>query len=318
VCAPTINSLRRVLIALMVCFSGTYEVLALNADSTKVTNDETFTERAQEFVESDAGELLVPALLPADSESFNNDGAIISNSDVDGLTIDSSVDFSNELNMASGTTFKLQWVMLALVCLGLIGILLKPRFATSAKGRSVSRVNDNVAFEAHAQELPEISAVLDARGLLSGDVVTQGHAHQSLVENGVTTGSGDSFDVTYLDDIEQNLDDSMELVSVDEVDGKRNDNMTFDERFTRLIEEQDYVFARELLDFARYNEVEDEQYHCERLTLFSAMQDQDGFHDYYNEIAEKIPGFPVALQTKIAQLVVLMAQGQATESSNKA
>jgi len=84
--------------------------------------------------------------------------------------------------------------------------------------------------------------------------------------------------------------------------------MTFDERFDRLLEDKDYDFARELLDFARHNEIDDERYHCERLRLLKAMHDEDGFYEYYYEIESQIPSFPPALQTEISQFVVQLAQ----------
>jgi len=89
------------------------------------------------------------------------------------------------------------------------------------------------------------------------------------------------------------------------VDGE---DMSFSERFERLIADKDYDFARELLDFARYNEINDERYHCERLRLFQAMSDEDGFYEYYYEIESKIPSFAPNLQTQISQLVVELAQ----------
>ena len=87
-----------------------------------------------------------------------------------------------------------------------------------------------------------------------------------------------------------------------------DEDLTFDERFTRLIEEKDYSFARELLDFARYNEINDDRYHCERLRLLKAMGNEDGFYEYYYEIEAKIPEFPPKLQTEISQFVVQLAQ----------
>lgn len=94
----------------------------------------------------------------------------------------------------------------------------------------------------------------------------------------------------------------------DEITVVIEQDLTFGERFDRLITEKDYGFARELLDFARYNEIDDQRYHCERLRLLQAMRDEDGFYEYYYEIEAKIPQFDQSLQTKISQLVVQLAQ----------
>lgn len=87
-----------------------------------------------------------------------------------------------------------------------------------------------------------------------------------------------------------------------------DEDLTFGERFERLIKDKDFDFARELLDFARYNEIDEERYHCERLRLLQAMQDEDGFYEYYYEIESKIPSFAPNYQTQISQLVVELAQ----------
>ena len=95
---------------------------------------------------------------------------------------------------------------------------------------------------------------------------------------------------------------------LDGFDDDEEEGLTFDERFSSLIEEKDYSFARELLDFARYNEINDDRYHCERLRLLKAMDDEEGFYEYYYEIESKIPEFPPKLQTEISQFVVQLAQ----------
>ena len=99
-----------------------------------------------------------------------------------------------------------------------------------------------------------------------------------------------------------------EISELEDFDATNEADLTFDERFTRLIEEKDFSFARELLDFARHNEINDDRYHCERLRLLKAMDDEDGFYEYYYEIEAKIPGFPPKLQTEISQFVVQLAQ----------
>jgi hypothetical protein len=86
------------------------------------------------------------------------------------------------------------------------------------------------------------------------------------------------------------------------------EDLNFNQRFDQLLDEKDFQFARELLDFARYNEINDDRYHYERLRLLERMRDEDGFYKYYYEIESKIPSFPANLQTQISQLVVQLAQ----------
>ena len=87
--------------------------------------------------------------------------------------------------------------------------------------------------------------------------------------------------------------------------------MDFNQRFERLLDEQDYDFALELLNFARHNEIEEDRYHCERLRLLQAMNDEDAFYNYYYDIESSISSFDLAIQNRISQLVVDLAQSKA-------
>ena len=98
-------------------------------------------------------------------------------------------------------------------------------------------------------------------------------------------------------------DNEIELVETDDIQ-----DMGFHERFSQLLEQKDYDFARELLDFARHNEIDEQNYHCERLVLLHAMKDEEGFYDYYYEIESKVTEFNPDIQTKISKLVVELAQ----------
>ena len=127
----------------------------------------------------------------------------------------------------------------------------------------------------------------------------------------VTVSEDVSDEIDYDDgSYEQNeiLTIETEESELDGFDDDEEEGLTFDERFSSLIEEKDYSFARELLDFARYNEINDDRYHCERLRLLKAMDDEEGFYEYYYEIESKIPEFPPKLQTEISQFVVQLAQ----------
>ena len=289
-----VSGLRLFVLATIVSFCCVSGALS----SVEATNQETLNEVASEFApEREADELLLPAVLPTDNNSLHED-AIINVADVDGLAIDTMPGLSNEINTVSLVILDWQWVLLILVGLIAMCVILKPSFVSLLRSRNLIEPNNNV-FE--PQALPEISAVLDAKDLFSGQVVPQNQVNQTI------TAVDHNLEVALFEEVEQgefDVDDSMELVSVDEIEGQGEYNMTFDERFSRLIEDKDYVFARELLDFARFNEIEDERYHCERLRLLMAMRDEGGFHEYYNKIEARIPSFPIELQTEISQFVV--------------
>lgn len=85
-------------------------------------------------------------------------------------------------------------------------------------------------------------------------------------------------------------------------------NLTFMERFERAVLQQDYGFARQLLDFARESELDLPLYHYHRLRLYNSMHDEDAFYNYFCEVEEYMHTYSDDLQTKISQLVLLMAQ----------
>lgn len=91
---------------------------------------------------------------------------------------------------------------------------------------------------------------------------------------------------------------------LDQADGG---DISFKDRFEDLLNDEDFEFARELLDFARYNEINDDRYHYQRLRLCEKMKDEDAFYEYYYGIESKISDFPQNLQTQISQLVVKLA-----------
>jgi FimV-like protein len=122
-----------------------------------------------------------------------------------------------------------------------------------------------------------------------------------VVKNGLPEGT---FDGHY---DESEMDETIEFLA-EEITARENDEaLTFEQRFDSLLQERDFDFARELLDFARYNEINDERYHFERLRMLEKMGDDDAFYEYYYFIEDEIPNFPQQLQTQISQLVVQIA-----------
>lgn len=122
-----------------------------------------------------------------------------------------------------------------------------------------------------------------------------------IVKHGLPSGALDgNYD-------ESEIDKTIDFLA-DEISARENDDdLTFEQRFDRLLAEKDYDFARELLDFARYNEINDERYHYERLRMLEHIGDEDGFYEYYYSIEDKITEFRSNIQTQISQLVVQMA-----------
>lgn len=205
------------------------------------------------------------------------------------------------------------WALAGLAGFVVLSLLFKARLGKLLRSLNLFGSNDSVAFEPPAQVAPEIDTELNVEELLpKRPEPVKPQDYTSLVARKKEAGQEEGLDgisfqeIEHDDDFEE--DDSLEFVSVDEVESDDDGDMTFDERFDRLLEDKDYDFARELLDFARYNEIDDERYHCERLRLFKAMRDEDGFYEYYYEIEAKIPSFRPALQTEISQFVVQLAQ----------
>jgi len=85
-------------------------------------------------------------------------------------------------------------------------------------------------------------------------------------------------------------------------------DLSFMERFERAMQQKDFGYANQLLNFARESELDLPFYHYHRLRLFEAMNDEDGFYDYYCEFEQMVPTYSTDLQTKISQLVLSMAQ----------
>jgi len=203
------------------------------------------------------------------------------------------------------------WVLAGLLALFVLGLLLRSRLAKMGRSLNLFGSNDSVAFTpldgvaAEGAAAPIITPMRPRPEKTKLDYSELTAVDKPPVDDDAVEG------ISYLeleDDVEFDDDDELELVSVDEIDGGDPQDLTFDERFDKLLEDKDYDFARELLDFARYNEISEDRYHCERLRLFKTMKDEDGFYEYYYEIESKIPDFPTNLQTEISQFVVQLAQ----------
>lgn len=106
---------------------------------------------------------------------------------------------------------------------------------------------------------------------------------------------------------ESDIDEAIDFLSDEILTSDEESGLGFDKRFELLLQEKDYDFALELLNFARYNEINDERYHFERLRMLVKIGNEDGFYKYYYSIEDDISGLSHDFQTKISQLVVKMA-----------
>lgn len=82
------------------------------------------------------------------------------------------------------------------------------------------------------------------------------------------------------------------------------DNVDFDDNFEQTLKDNDFVFAKNLIEFSRSTDLNDEQYHLAQLRLSHAQNDEDGFYKYYSSIESQIPSFSLVTRNKIDQLVV--------------
>jgi len=229
-----------------------------------------------------------------------------------------------------------RWLLAALA-LGLLGLLLlRRRIANLFRFLKLGKGDEELDFD-HSNE-PRVSGPGENAGPrdysvmqsvqreVDGNEIAEGISYLDLTDSEANgefeeeselmieeesdeidfdDGSYEANEILNIETEDSELSELSELEGFDEIN---EEDLTFDERFSRLIAEKDFSFARELLDFARYNEINDDRYHCERLRLLKAMGNEDGFYEYYYEIESKIPSFPPKLQTEISQFVVQLAQ----------
>jgi hypothetical protein len=203
----------------------------------------------------------------------------------------------NELAVKQSITLW-QWALLCFLALCSLAYLMRIRLYTSVKAQTLFGSSDHVEFNSAAEQRPTEGTITRFVARATADQgILEGGLCQNLTEKDSPAVNG-----SLADDAGHALRTEASVVIEDP------DDLSFDQRFELLLSEKDFAFARELLDFTRYNEINDERYHCERLRLFEKMQDEDGFYAYYYGIESKIPTFPEHLQTQISQLVVMLAQ----------
>ncbi len=220
------------------------------------------------------------------------------------------------------------WLLLAFALLLIVALFLRTRIAELWRSLNLFGSDDRVEFNDQvAVEMPKVysrdQAAFDSAptppfqpvsaNAQSGDGnASKDYSKLVAVEKTDPEGSLAGISYSELGDDDGSFEPNDVLEFVTEESGEvsvevEDEDLSFDDRFNSLLEDNDFDFARELLDFARYNEINDERYHFERLRLFEKMRDEDGFYQYYYEIEEQIPSFPQTVQTEISQLVVQLA-----------
>jgi len=204
-----------------------------------------------------------------------------------------------------------QWLLLGFFALSVLAYFLRSRLSALFQSLNLFGSNDQVEFgsvatDTSVREIPEepkLAAYPDAQRSTQGKDYSLLNAVEKSMEDPTVLGG-----ISYLDLADDGSYEENEILDFETKEMSEDlEDLSFDERFERLLAEKDFDFARELLDFARHNEINDERYHCERLRLLEKMKDEDGFYEYYYEIESKIPTFPQNLQTQISQLVVQLA-----------
>ena len=110
----------------------------------------------------------------------------------------------------------------------------------------------------------------------------------------------------------QRKSDSVRRAKIEELVGQElGDDLDFEFHFTRLANEGDFEFAKQLLDIAHRHAIDSQLYHLYRLKLLAMQDREDQFYDYYYSIEDLIPRFNRKIQTEISKLVVILSQQSA-------
>ncbi len=231
----------------------------------------------------------------------------------------------------------LKWALLALVGLSVLAYILRERLLALGRSLNLFGSNEHVELRTVAVEsdgpiefntvndidldteiaYEEVSSAISQKASAATDETAEPverpiERHRdipSVVKESLVSSEAIN-SMPYLGMAEDDDDQAaleFEIEKLEEGLDRAEDDISFEERFEQLLNEKDFDFARELLDFARYNEINDDRYHCERLRLCEKMKDEDAFYEYYYEIESKISSFPQNLQTQISQLVVQLA-----------
>jgi len=271
------------------------------------------------FIDQEEGVAELPALAAnVDSRpSLNTKDSISTASEAQEVVVattssgGSQGDISSSTVVASQATSTpvWQWFLLGFFALSILAYLVRDRLIGLLQSLNLFGSNEQVEFNSVAMQDNEASyiepvrqpkePIIAANTQANNDLADKDYSIMCAVEKSMA--DKDVLDgISYLDLADDGSYEENDVLEFETEEISEDlEDLSFDERFERLLAEKDFDFARELLDFARYNEINDERYHCERLRLFEKMKDEDGFYEYYYEIESKI--------TQISQLVVQLA-----------
>lgn len=107
---------------------------------------------------------------------------------------------------------------------------------------------------------------------------------------------------------DEEIDETIEHFSELIFSRNKNGAHDFTTRYEALLKQENYIEANELLEFARYNEIDEERYHYERLQLLAMTGAEEAFYEYYSAAEDKISTFDPSLQRRISELVLNVAK----------
>ncbi len=87
-----------------------------------------------------------------------------------------------------------------------------------------------------------------------------------------------------------------------------NAEQSFDEVLDAFLEEKDFAAARQALDDARGKELDEANYHFQRLRILLEKNDEHGFYEYFNLVENKFQDVDRDLQMDLANLVSKLNQ----------
>jgi len=203
-------------------------------------------------------------------------------------------------SVTQSSVSKYGWLLAVLAALLLLGVAMRSRLAQLWSSLNFGGANDQVEFSPTIMDEPRSQRVIPEPTVQPVTVEINRASSEPVAF------SEDSHSESSFSDLEFSEEFTEAEIFVDE--GVPEDELDFEERFARLVSEGDLEFARQLLDIAHGQDVDNERYHFYRLKLLAMRFDEDAFYDYYYSIESDIPNFTNVVQTDISKLVVQLAQ----------
>ncbi len=225
----------------------------------------------------------------ADGERASSISPSVTNGTVEANTED-SIDFDS----------RYIWSIVLVILALLVGFLLRARLYQIWESLNFTGSRDRVVFK------PSTS--------VGGEdtLMPMSAEYEVPDEMDFSERSEDSFlESSLFDDSESPSQIVFEESASDEVgngDAVPEEELDFGSRFTQLLADGQFEFARQLLDISNGQGVDQAEYHYYRLKLLAVVNDEESFYDYYYAIEDEIHEFSSVVQTKISKLVVQLAK----------